>query len=403
MLLFSLLVAGVSAWEQKIEGGASAISLSDDGSIGVYYEEGADQYSKDNFALYDKSGKKLWDYSMPSNMEVAWFSSSDNGKYFLMVSKLKIDNSFKADYLLVFLDKDGKEQWRKTYENIECATNSIYFTKIANDGSFFAIRNFPGSIERFNVKGDITYTSADISSQIESFSVTDDGNIIVISTIQGNIKYFNTLTRSEWTYEVSCQSCVDITGDGKYIAVGTASTTSSVKSGIILLDSSGKKIWSTPTTYWVNLIGISNDGEYIIILDDNEKIRCFDKSGNELWSRPGIYFRFAKDQLSVVLVDSDNPDKVALYSIGNAKIMEEMTQYGVGSIQISKNGEFIAVGCKDYLYFYTPSYPTAGLSFSGIESDGSTGNTAQSAPLGLLSVIMSLAIICVLIRNRDDR
>ena len=80
-----------------------------------------------------------------------------------------------------------------------------------------------------------------------------------------------------------------------------------------------------------------------------------------------------------------------------------MTQYDVARVAITKNGEYLAAGCKDYLYYYNPSYPTAGLSFSGIESDGSTGNTAQSAPLGLLSVIMSLAIICVLIRNRDDR
>jgi hypothetical protein len=413
MLLFSLLVAGVSAWEQKIEGSVYIQSLSDDGNIGVYHKDDSDRGAEELFTLYDKSGKKLWDYSIPTTMEAVCFSSSDNGNYHIMGYKSKNDGSSFADYYFIYLNKDGKEQWQKTYEKESATIGAVYASEIANDGSFYVIRDEIRSsaheeerrvIDRYNAKGELIYTYSDTQREPLRFSVTNDGNTIVILA-GDNVKYLNTITGSEWTYDAPYAICVDVTGDGTYVAVGIASTTSSIKSGLIILDSSGKKICSAPTGsgHWVLTVGITDSGEYTVISDHNEQIRCFDKSGKELWSRSGKSFELAENRPAVMIIDSTNPDKFALYSIENVKIMEGMTQYDVARVAITKNGEYLAAGCKDYLYYYNPSYPTAGLSFSGIESDGSTGNTAQSAPLGLLSVIMSLAIICVLIRNRDDR
>jgi len=204
---------------------------------------------------------------------------------------------------------------------------------------------------------------------------------------EGNIKPL-------WVHEVDdVVNSVDISPDGKYIAVGCGYHRSGIRNGwVYLFDSNGNVLWKYKTkdsvrcvkfggdyiavaswgglylfdksgsllwnkSYHVWTVDISNDGEYIVTRC--EKVLFFDKNGNLLWKYDGIEGWFSAldmtpDAKYIVVGDHEGniyyfDNKGNLLWKRNIKEFDEKNEV-IDSISMSNDGKYIAIGCHKKCY-----------------------------------------------------
>jgi len=179
--------------------------------------------------------------------------------------------------------------------------------------------------------------------------ISADGEYLAAGTDWG-VYFFDTDSSSpEWSYNAGDVRSVDISADGEYIVVGSASN------DVYLFDKdSSLPIWNDVTGDNVPAVAISADGEYLVAGSLDGYVYYYDKdSSTPLWeydtgdrvrsvaiSEEGDYIAVGNgngaDEGDVLFFDKDFTDSTYLWKYDTAG--------DVWTIDISSDGEYIVAG-----------------------------------------------------------
>jgi len=305
-----------------------------------------------------------WDFDMTSlNSKSLPFSTAVD----------KDDNSYfvNRNYELVSIDKNGKERWKKTYENrlsmyaapqigkngvmYLVATYGIYGVNsdgeviwesklgsnytfnsnltIGEDGTLYAVSS--GKLVAINPDGSLKWASAEkISlSQYKSPIVSKDGTIYIDSSSDKTLYAFNSDGELKWkkSIEISTTSHLTLTNEGKIVA--TYSYTN-MPGKVFILNSDGETEKEIELDKSGGNFVIYNEKVNQIIVQNVKKLSSFNVDGtknweyefpNTVWSHPII------DKNGTIYASSNGGLVTALNPDGTVKEVFDIAKHFGGN------------------------------------------------------------------------
>jgi len=249
------------------------------------------------------------------------------------------------------------EQWKyKTDDNVACVSISangeyvvagtetseyggdVFF--LDNNGTLLWNKHFDDEIGGVSVSGDGSAVLVTISEWFtgdpDTFLYDKDGNLV----------WQKDLVSGSWAIDIA------ISDDGNYIVVGD------VDNKVYLCDKNGNELWTYTLGDWATAVDLSHDAEYIVAGSWDEYIYLFAKNGTLLWD-----FRLP-DQISYksVSISNDSNCIVAGYNsfdeniacfdiVGNSLWNISTGDYIIHGVSVAAEGGFTAVGSSQDFCF----------------------------------------------------
>lgn len=262
----------------------------------------------------DKEGNEEWNRTFGGKQSERCFScqqTKDNG-YIMVGWKSYSTEERLSDVWLIKTDKDGNEQWNKTYGDINW--NSGYCVRQTNDGGYIIVGG--------------TCTMG-----------YEQSNMWLIKTTpNGTIQWERTFGENKNDYGATVQQ----THDGGYIIGGYTQKYNDESGGILIkTNAEGTEEWYKTYTGGISGVQQTNDGGYILTgsirmttglreyTHTDIVILKTDGYGNEEWSR--IYGTYHFEEGTHVQQTSDGGFIVTGYTVN------------VRSSMNSKNGDFFDI------------------------------------------------------------
>ena len=201
-------------------------------------------------------------------------------------------------------------------------------------------------------------------NRVYSVSITSDGEYIVAGGWDKNVYLFNGEGKLLWKYK-TCDwiNLVSITPDGEYVVAGSGDyrergsyyedecgayhTRHEYYGYIYLFNRKGKLLWKCKTDYYVNLVSITPDGEYVVAEIEDRNIYLFNMEGELLW-------RYETDgSVNPVSITPDGEYVIVgsgyIYLFnGEGKLLWKYeTDGGIESLSITPDGEYVVAGDND--------------------------------------------------------
>lgn len=217
-----------------------------------------------------------------------------------------------------------------------------------NNYLYFFEKSHPTPLWRYRMIDDIR--DVDISS---------NGQYIVASDGDGTLFLFRkTSSTPIWNYTSGSPTHkVKISSDGNYIILGIES----FQTIVLFQRNSSTPLWNA-TSSGFNVVDISHDGEYIVSVR-NGVVLIYDKSNSSpIWqydtgepiigslsiSPNGEFFAVGGQDSKIHVFNKTGPSPIKIYSIGAT----------VRSVSLSEDGSYIAVGSEDGFYLFEISNST---------------------------------------------
>ena len=249
-------------WTYNLEqngGGAYGVDISRDGSHTAVAMAGSESAENSNvLLLFDKNGKKLWQYHSSGNWHEVSFS--EDGKYLTGSTGcpdrrgylFSIDSDkpiIKSDPLskespidearisatgdtvafgvesgygaIVLMDKKTKSIiWK--YETPQ--NRSVRALAMTPSGRYIGAGTFGGDILLFNEKSNVPIEKIKINSSIGALDLSDDGSVFVTGSADKKVRIFHRGT-DKAIAEIKLNEYVgevDVSANGKYAVAGTS-------------------------------------------------------------------------------------------------------------------------------------------------------------------------------------
>jgi glycine betaine/proline transport system substrate-binding protein len=203
---------------------------------------------------------------------------------------------------------------------------------------------------------------------IKNNDILPDNNIIYEKIMNNNILLLiiitaivflllvNTVHAEEDNYKISWShdtnhliESVAVSSNGSYIAVGSDDK-------VRLFDKEGNNLWNYKTKGTVKGVSISSDGFYILAGSADNYIYLFDKKGNLIWNRKlisTVYGVSISSNGSFMVAGTDGPTRVYLLNKEGDFLWERIVYSSVEGVAISPDGSYIAIGAvSDFVYYY---------------------------------------------------
>jgi len=190
--------------------------------------------------------------------------------------------SGEGDYLVAgcydggihFFDtSNGIREWKYN------ALDEITYVDISMDGEFIVVGSWDEHVYLYGNDGTLlldynTDESGSSDSRVQTVAISDDGNFFVAGCIDRVAYLFKTATKEVvWSFNAGDEiTYVDISSNGRFIAVGTSANDKNVY--VFNKDSNGP-IWSKDVNSRINEVSFSSMGEILSLGTDDNKIHTF--------------------------------------------------------------------------------------------------------------------------------
>jgi WD40 repeat protein len=299
-------------WKQRIKGIVKDLDVSE---RGAYIVAGSDE----GFVyLFDRSGKKIWEYASPGPINsvalnpsggkllfasgnVLYYSGRDGSLLWNYSGPTEIESvamnrdgdriAFAAGNVLHYLIGNGSLLWKYS------TSNPITSTAVNADGD--RVASASGNVlYYFNGDGSLIWTYSS-STQIESVAMNRDGSRIAF--ISGNTLYYlDNLASLLWNLaNVTETNIVDValSADGSFILAKS-------NNALFAINKRGSITWQEISEDALGTISISPDGKFLtysegefVFLRDNSRITIPERSGIWVYAAIGILIVLAGGML----------------------------------------------------------------------------------------------------------
>ena len=232
------------------------VAISKDGKYMAAATAGEESNLNSNLVILwgDKSGKPLWQYHASGNFHDV--SLSDDGKF--------ISGSTGCpDRRAYLFSRDSNTPLIKT--DPLTRDSPVHRSKISSDGSLFAVGSEAGDGAVFlfskDSKNPVWKFPVPQSSSVRALNYTPDGKYIGAATFDGDAYIFGKNKNTpiaEWKVNASLGG-VDIADDGSFIATG------GTDNKLYLFDKNTKLKTEIPFNEYIEEIDISANGKYIAV------------------------------------------------------------------------------------------------------------------------------------------
>lgn len=259
--------------------------------------------------------------------------------------------------LILVLPASGQtELWKyKTDDAVSCVS-------ISADGNYVVAgtktSTYEGDAFFLDSSGTLLW-SKHFDEEIQGVSVSGDGSAVIITIDEFRIGYPDTFLYDKngnlvWQKDlVSGSGAIDIaiSDDGNYIVTGDTDNK------VYLFDKNGNELWTYTLGDWATAVDLSFDAEYVVAGSWDKCVYLFDRSGTLLWD-----FKLPYDiSYKSVSISNDSSyisagyhsfqENVVLIDINGNSVWNIRTgRYTVYGISITAEGGFIAVGSGEFIY-----------------------------------------------------
>lgn len=345
-------------WKYSLEDSIDRVEISSDGK---YFVATVDY----KLYIFDIENKTLlWNTSCgTSGNMIRSISISSDGQYLAAGSD--------TSWLYFFNRENSTALWH--YDHPESFKWPI-LVKLSSDGQFLiAIFGFPNpeatsQLFVFNTTNNNPLLNYSFNSKILSLDISSDGRYIVTGATDKKLYFFDREIPSPlWTFKTGNDvHSVAISEDGNYIAAG------SDDNKIYLFERmSNVSLWNYTTPADVDTIEISSDGQYIVAGTswDDGRIYFFNRTNNNpLWT-------FSPSISSIIEVDiSSNGEYIAMTTtdkvfffnrIDNKPLWTFSTKEYVSGIALPSDANFVLAG-SDQIYLIPNNYNDSIINWVGI-------------------------------------
>jgi len=273
-----------------------------------------------------------WDWS--SRVRIKTVSISDDGNYVGGVSSQKAIIKTPTKNLLTNINWPNAQ-----------------FISVSGSGEYIGIAD-DDFVELYDNKGEKLH-SYNTGGTINQISVLDNGNLIQGGEKSPQLSAVDIKGKEVWNWPIGISTAkvlvFDYSADGKNMLVGTQDEL------VYYLDTESKHMytWFKDVSGEVEDVKISDDGERLYVLTDDNKIHSFDKYENKNWEKE-IDINTVEIEISpdgnYILTKPYNADdtfsfKNKVYLLdqnGNVKWMKQMGS-DVGVIGISDDSKYVVI------------------------------------------------------------
>jgi len=205
------------------------------------------------------------------------------------------------------------------------------------------------SISLFDSMGSLLWTHT-LRAFIRRFSITSDGQAIVLGSDDHHIYLFNDQGQIAWSYD---------TGASVWAGAQSADTTAAIVAGsndyhVYLFGSFGRIRWSYNTEGDVNAIAITPDGRFVGAICNSKVMFLFNDAGDLLWKYNTIednYGLLLSEDGHFVLARSRANTLTLLDSTGKDQWIQPMHQK-ISDIAMTPNGRLLAIAQGTSIVMY---------------------------------------------------
>lgn len=242
-------------WQYEMEGQAYNVSISKDGNFVAAATAGDESNVNSNLLILwnTKNGKPLWQYHASGNFHDV--SLSNDGQFIA-------GSTGCPDRRFYLFSKDSNSPLVRTEPLTR--DSPVHRAKISSDGAFSAVgsESGDGAVFLFSKdKGQVWKFPSPGGSSVRALNFTPDSKYVGAATFGGNAYIFDKDRNSpaaEWKINASLGG-VDIADDGSFIAAG------GTDKKLYILNRDSKAKTEIPFSEYIEEVDISANGKYIAV------------------------------------------------------------------------------------------------------------------------------------------
>ncbi|MFX1452706.1 MAG: WD40 repeat domain-containing protein [Promethearchaeota archaeon] len=302
--------------------------------------------SNSKLYLLNLTDKHMWNYSFAA--QIRDIAISDDGKYII---------SGISDVSVTMFNHTG-HMWDHSINNL------VYSVDISKDGEFAVAGTAEHYVTLFYRNGSVKW-NYDTGYTVGYVSMSADGQYIASGDFGTNLTLFNNTDKVMWNHNMTRAAPVAISKNGQFIVSGNQY----IKNvSLFNINDGDNYVWSHNITLAPWYVDISDDGRYIAVGGINYpgppkagNITLFNNETGFIW-----FFNVGAVDLLDVAISGDGNYIVAGDSSGilhlfnrNGRIWNTNLSSNVDSVAISQNGRYIFAVAGNNLYVYNNPKPSS--------------------------------------------
>ena len=248
-----LLEKGKTVWRKRFKVGVEDVAVSENGDVVVGCRDGTVHY-------FTKNGKLLWEYKAMS--AIGSVDVDDDGRFVVVEDLMNHIYFFTSckDLPWRHSPNDGDLSWIYNtgwcvwkYDRLDLLFPCII--RISGDGRIIAVGGGGNRMVFVFDRGGYLIAKLKTDGVPTSLSVSYNGSLIAVGCDGGYAYLFRNLKRV-WCVKLKTTTAVDLSENGRFVAVGDGGV-------VYLITSGGKVLWKGGLDDTITHIAVSDDGAVI--------------------------------------------------------------------------------------------------------------------------------------------